>query len=142
MSGNHKTTSKETILKVLNMFIPIICVFLTYFLTNASAQATIVERLSVYFDFVDESMSYKQALQTVYEESKMKDTTIAELNDQIDKVNQQKAMEIGELNRTIESLQDQLSSTPNFEFKSPSLLFNVIKLVAEASGGRNKGEGI
>ena len=73
---NSNSTNKEIIWKVAGVIVPILCVFLTYFLTNSSAQATIVERLSTYFDFVDESMSYEQALQAVYEESQRKDELI------------------------------------------------------------------
>lgn len=50
---------------------------LIFFLGNFSTQATLekntVETLSEYFNAVDKDMSYKQALQIVYEESKEKD---------------------------------------------------------------------
>lgn len=81
---------------------------LIFFLGNFSTQATLekntVETLSEYFDSVDKDMSFKQALQTVYEEAKYKD-------EQIDILNQQNT-----------DLQSQISSTPNFEFKNPALI--------------------
>ena len=87
---------------------------LIFFLGNFSTQATLekntVETLSEYFDSVDKDMSFKQALQTVYEEAKYKD-------EQIDILNQQNT-----------DLQSQISSTPNFEFKNPALISDGLKV--------------
>ena len=77
MTSNN--ANKDTVWKIASLIVPIVCVFLTYFLINASAQSTIVDRLSVNFDFVDKTMSLEQALQAVYEESKQKDELIDEL---------------------------------------------------------------
>lgn len=87
---------------------------LIFFLGNFSTQATLekntVETLSEYFDSVDKDMSFKQALQTVYEEAKYKD-------EQIDILNQQNT-----------DLQSQISRTPNFEFKNPALISDGLKV--------------
>ncbi len=125
---NSNSTNKEIIWKVAGVIVPILCVFLTYFLTNSSAQATIVERLSTYFDFVDESMSYEQALQAVYEESQRKDELIETLNKQINTTTQDNNKKINELNEQISNLQKQLSNTPEFEFKNPALISDGLKI--------------
>ena len=87
---------------------------LIFFLGDFSTQATLekntVETLSEYFDSVDKDMSFKQALQTVYEEAKYKD-------EEINKLSQQNA-----------DLQNQISSTPNFEFKNPALISDGLKV--------------
>lgn len=125
---DSESTNRELIWKVFGVIVPILCVFLTYFLTNSSAQATIVERLSTYFDFVDESMSYEQALQAVYEDSQRKDETIKNLNKQISKTGQENDEKINELNRQIRDFQNQISSTPDFEFKNSALISEGLKI--------------
>lgn len=127
-SNTNNSTNKETIWKIAGVIVPILCVFLTYFLTNSSAQATIVERLSTYFDFVDESMSYEQALQAVYEESQRKDEMIENLNQQINTVKQDNDKKINELNMQIENLQNQISNTPDFDFKNSALISEGLKI--------------
>lgn len=147
-SNSNKTENgnKDTVLKIINIIIPIVCVFLTYLLTNSSAQATIVDELSTYFDFVDESMSYKQALQAVYEESQQKNEKINDLNQQITDIVQDKDVaindlnqqisttkkdsdqEIRKLNQKIENLKIQLSKVPDFEFKNSSLISEGLKI--------------
>lgn len=85
-----------------------------FFLGNFSTQATLekntVETLSEYFDSIDKDMSYEQALQTVYEDSKRKDE------------------EISKLSVKSEDYQNQISSTPNFEFKNPTLITDGLKV--------------
>mgnify|MGYP005797926809 FL=1 len=86
---------------------------LIFFLGNFSTQATLerntVETLSEYFESVDKDMSYKQALQTVYEESKQKD-------DEIKKLSQDNS-----------DLKSQVLDTPSFEYKSPALILDGLK---------------
>lgn len=110
---------------IISSLITALASVLVFFLGNFSTQATLekktVETLSEYFDSVDKDMSYKQALQTVYEESKLKDDTINELN-------QQKSKEVGELNQQIDNLQNQISSTPNFEFQNASLISDGLEI--------------
>ena len=87
---------------------------LVFFLGNFSTQATIekktVETLSEYFDSVDKDMSFKQALQTVYEDARYKDDEISKLNQQNDE------------------LKGEISDTPQFEFKNPSLVSDGLKI--------------
>lgn len=66
-----------------SIVIPIVCVLLTFLLTRVSTQKAIVQRLSTAFDFVDMSMSYEQALQSVYDKSEHDDKIIASLQQQI-----------------------------------------------------------
>lgn len=61
--------------------------FAIFFLGNFSTQATLekstVETLSEYFGSVDKDMSYKEALQAVYEENKNANNEITELQEQL-----------------------------------------------------------
>ena len=50
------------------------------FSTQDTLERNTVETLSEYFESVDKDMSYKQALQTVYEETKQKNDEIKKLN--------------------------------------------------------------
>lgn len=101
---------------------------LTFILGNFSTQATLekntVETLSEYFDSVDKDMSYKEALQTVYEESGSKDTEISKLNQEIGELNQ----EISELNQDNTDFQNQISNIPTIEFKNTSLISDGLKV--------------
>lgn len=101
---------------------------LTFILGNFSTQATLekntVETLSEYFDSIDKDMSYKEALQTVYEESGSKDTEISKLNKEISELNQ----EISELNQDNTDFQNQISNIPTIEFKNTSLISDGLKV--------------
>lgn len=94
---------------------------LIFFLGNFSTQATLekntVETLSEYFDSVDKDMSYKQALQTVYEESKQKDEEIKQKDEEISILNQQNT-----------KFENEMSKIPNFEFKNPILIADGLKV--------------
>lgn len=70
MNKDGRAKSKEWIWKLIcGAIVPIACVIITHLLTDASTQATFVERLSVYFDVVDENMSYEQAIDAMRKES-------------------------------------------------------------------------
>ena len=138
MTNNN--ANKDTIWRIASLIVPIICVFLTYFLTNASAQSTIVDRLSVNFDFVDKTMSLEQALQAVYEESKQKDELIDELKKQDSILNQEKDeiiislnQQINELNEDVDTLHDQISNAPNLEFVDSTLISDGLKIQDKVS---------
>lgn len=87
---------------------------LIFFLGNFSTQATLekntVETLSEYFNAVDKDMSYKQALQAVYEESKEKEEQISTLDG------------------LVTEYQNQILSTPDFEFKNPGIIFDGLRI--------------
>lgn len=121
----NDTIKAAIISALITAFIATLTSVLIFILGNFSTQAVLeentVETLSEYFDSVDKDMSYKQALQTVYEESRLKDETI-------EKLNQQKNKEVSGLNQQIKDLQNQISSTPNFEFKNSSLMSNGLKI--------------
>lgn len=133
--NNGNNANKDIVWKIASLIVPILCVFLTYILTNASAQSTIVERLSVNFDFVDKTMSFEQALQAVYEESKQKDELINELKQQ-DIISKQEKddiiislnQQIKLLNEHIVDLQEQLSIVPKFEYVAPMLISDGLKI--------------
>lgn len=76
--------------------------FAIFFLGNFSTQATLekstVETLSEYFGSVDKDMSYKEALQIVYEENKNANNEITELQEQLSDYEKQ----VAELNSTDE----------------------------------------
>ena len=105
---------------------------LIFFLGNFSTQATLekntVETLSEYFDSVDKDMSYKKALQTVYEESKQKDEEISILKNQNDEQSKQKDKEISILKQQNRNFENQISKMPNFEFKNPVLIADGLKV--------------
>lgn len=106
MNISNSNSNKGTIFKVITgIVVPIFCVLLTYFLTNASNQANTVNTLSTYFDVVDENMSYEQALQAIREESKQKDNEIEEL----------------------QKYKSQVLNAPNLEFKNPALVLEGLK---------------
>lgn len=109
MSDTSRNENNEWIWKLLSVIVPIICVILTHILTDISTQATFVERLSVYFDVVDENMSYEQAIKTMRDESqKIK-------NDN------------GKLKKQIAELQSQISSVPEIQFKNPAIIVDGLK---------------
>lgn len=135
MNNNNNNANKDIVWRIASLIVPIVCVFLTYFLTNASAQSTIVKRLAVNFDFVDKTMSFEQALQAVYEESKQKEELINELKKQDFISNQEKDdiinslnQQINELNEHIVALQDQISNAPNLEFVDSTLISDGLKI--------------
>lgn len=132
---NNNNANKDIVWKIGSLVVPVICVFLTYFLTNSSAQSTIVERLSINFDFVDKTMSFDQALQAVYEESKQKDELINELKQQGSISEQEKDdvinslnLQIKELNEDIVDLQEQISNAPKLEFVDSMLISDGLKI--------------
>lgn len=102
-------------------FITILSSVLIFFLGDFSNQATLekstVETLSDYFDSVNKDMSYKQALQTIYEDSNQKDEEIRKLNQQND------------------DFQKQISSIPKFEFRNPFLISDGLKVQDSVNKG-------
>lgn len=108
------TIKAAIISSVITALIATLTSVLIFLLGNFSTQATLekktVEILSEYFASVDKDMSYKQALQTVYEESKQKDEEISILNQQ--NVN----------------FENQISEIPNIEFKNPALVADGLKI--------------
>lgn len=80
--------------------------------------------MSEYFDSVNKDMSYKQGLQTIYEESKQKEEEIGKLNQKIDSLNNK----ISNLNRQNTNLQNQILNIPNFELKNPALILDGLKI--------------
>lgn len=110
MGGTNKGKNREWVWKLSNIIVPIVCVILTHLLTNASTQATFVEQLSAYFDVVDKKMSYEQAIEAMYKES-----------DKLKNENTQ-------LEKQIADLQTQISTTPDFEFISPTLIVDGLKI--------------
>lgn len=84
--------------------------FIGDFSTQDTLEKSTVATLSEYFDSVNKDMSYKQALQTIYEASKQKDE------------------EIGKLNQQNDDFQTQISSIPKFEFRNPSLISDGLKV--------------
>lgn len=131
-NDTKRKINKETVYKIVTIavaiIVPFLCALYAYKLSDSSAQETIVEELSTYFDFVDDNMSYKQALQAVYEESQQKDEIIRDLNQQIATIEADSKNEINKLNNQMEDLELQISNTPNFEFKNPSLIFDGLKI--------------
>ena len=116
MNNTNENAYKGGILKIITgILVPIFCVLLTYFLTDTSTQATIVERLSVYFDVVDKNMSYEQAIQALREDSK----ELVNANLQL------KAQNI--------DLQNKVSDTPNIEFKNPDIIADGLKVQESAN---------
>lgn len=110
----NDTIKAATISALITALIATLTSILIFFLGNFTTQATIekntVETLSEYFDSIDKDMTYKQALQTAYEESKQKDEEISILK--------QKNTEF----------ENEMSSTPNFEFKNPILIADGLKV--------------
>ena len=106
---------------------------LIFFLGNFSTQATLekntVETLSEYFDSIDKDMSYKQALQTVYEDYKNtkdeKDKLQEQLNAKQNEADAEK--KIKEVIETVSSLSDKgnyekaLSILNGVEDKTPEM---------------------
>lgn len=81
---------KEIIMFIIgSVVIPLVCSFVTYFLTESSTENAIVKKLSLSFDYIDSGMSYEQALQSVYEESRKDDKIIADLKERIKELEQQ-----------------------------------------------------
>lgn len=89
----------------------------SYYLTKNMEQNAIVESLSTRFDFVDASMSYEQALQTLYEESREKDQEISSMNQQITRLSNQ-----------ISVLEEESEGNPIFEYKNTSLIMDGLKI--------------
>lgn len=110
MSGTNQGKNKEWIWKLSNIIVPIVCVILTYLLTDASTQATFVERMSAYFDVVDKNMTYEQAIEAMRKES-----------DNLKNENT-------ELNKQLADLETQVSMAPDFELKSPTLIVDGLKI--------------
>lgn len=84
---------------------------LIFHLGNFSTQESIVESLSVRFDSVDESMSYEQALQAIYQERESDKNEIESLNKQIDDLN----LTINDLNAEIDKKQLEISNQESQE---------------------------
>lgn len=116
MNDTERDKRREFIWKVLNVIvIPILCVILTYVLTNKSNRVAFVEGLSIYFDVVDENMSYEQAIKEIREVSDdLKDKNI-------------------QLEKQVEDLKEQVSEIPSFEMKSPALISEGLKIQEEVN---------
>lgn len=121
-SSNHNHNEGIILKVIIGIVVPVFCVFLTYFLTNASNQANVVNSLSTFFDVVDENMSYEQALQAVYEDYKnIKDENIKlqeQLNISQDLVN------IENKNKEVIETVNSFIADENYE-KALSILNNV-----------------
>lgn len=116
MNDTERDKRREFIWKVLNVIvISILCVILTYVLTNKSNRVAFVEGLSIYFDVVDENMSYEQAIKEIREVSDdLKDKNI-------------------QLEKQVEDLKEQVSEIPSFEMKSPALISEGLKIQEEVN---------
>lgn len=90
---------------------------LIFFLGNFSTQATLekntVETLSGYFDSVDKDMSYKQALQTVYEDYKNIKDEKSKLQEQLSVA--QNSVDIKERNEEVIETVNTFTSEGNYE---------------------------
>ena len=96
------------IIAVCGIIATFLCAYYSHWLGEKSTQEAILESLSDHFDFVDESMSYEQAMQSLYEEMKEKD------------------LEINSLNQQIGKLQGQ--DTVTVSYKNPSLISDGLKI--------------
>lgn len=124
----NDTIKAAIISSLITALITTLTSILIFFLGNFSTQATLekktIETLSEYFDSVNKDMSYKQGLQTIYEESKQKEEEIGKLNQKIDSLNNK----ISNLNRQNTNLQNQILNIPNFELKNPALILDGLKI--------------
>lgn len=114
---------------IIGAIITSIGAILIFFLGNFSTQATLekstVKTLSEYFTAVDKDMTYKDALQTVYEENQNLKNDVKELNSQLEEQNA-----VDEVNQTIKNATEYwnnsdynqaLSALNNFKNKSPEI---------------------
>lgn len=115
-----KIYEKEPWVSLLTAAVSIVGIFL---LTNASVENTIVTEMSEYFTFVDESMSYKQAIATAYEENQTLTTEIQQLKD-----------ESAQLSKEVDSL-------PDIFFFSPSLVQDGLEISSNITNGVAKIDG-
>lgn len=108
---------------VITGVISILIFILGNFSTKATLEKSTVITLSEYFDSIDKDMSYKEALQTVYEENKNANITIAELNEQINSFQNQ----IKEQNSIEEIMEIINSATAYWNNKEYSQALSVLK---------------
>lgn len=124
--GKAKTNLKSIVLTALATLVIVTIpeIIITHYLTNISAENAIiatenaiVNELGEYFTSVDENMSYKKAIATVYEE------------------NQNLQTQVQEYQKKEEALTEQISAVPNITFSSPELVQDGLKI----SDGINNG---
>lgn len=118
-----KIGAKGTIIAAL---ITALCSVLTFFLGNFSNQATLEENtvkiLSEYFDSVEKDMSYKEALQSVYQDYKNVKDENSKLQKQLDVA--QNSVDTEEKNKEVIETVNSFVADENYE-KALSIL-NVI----------------
>lgn len=90
---------------IKDLAIAIIAAILTGIITNYFTEGEIMDSITTRFDFVDKEMSYKQALEAIYQERKEDKDEIESLNKEISKqealINQQNSAD--EINKTIQN---------------------------------------
>ena len=113
-----KAYAKEPLRSVLAAIASAIVTFaLTFFTTNATTENTIVTEMSEYFSAVDKSMSFKQALATVYEG------------------NQELQNQVQQLQQTNGQLNTQVEAAPEIAFFSPSLVQDGLEIAGNQQDG-------
>ena len=96
----------KLLLKIIKSLATIIIpAILTGIITNHFTEGEIMDSITTRFDFVDKEMSYKQALEAIYQERKEDKEEIESLNKEISKqealINQQNSAD--EINKTIQN---------------------------------------
>lgn len=113
-----KAYAREPLRSILAAIAAAIVTFaLTFFTTNATTENTIVTEMSEYFSSVEKSMSFKQALATVYESNQ-------ELENQLQQLQQAN----GQLNTQVEA-------APEITFFSPSLVQDGLEIAGNQQDG-------
>ena len=96
----------KLLLKIIKSLATIIIpAILTGIITNYFTEGEIMDSITTHFDFVDKEMSYKQALEAIYQERKEDKDEIESLNEEISKyealINQQNSTD--EINKIIQN---------------------------------------
>lgn len=115
---------------IIGALITVVGSILVFILGNFSTQETIVESLSVRFDSVDSSMSYEQALETIYQENEnLKNENekyineLSGLNEEISKVQSQSDNNLENLKQEYET---KINSKYDVDFQNINLIINGI----------------